>query len=882
MTISEITSRVAPQDRHTRRHPCPICGGGDDDKRHRSIRCAGFRSADGRWIFCESPDYAGNLRLNSSTMPPTYKHAANGPCWCGEPHNVDSPPASPVRPARSSTGSNGSTGRPTPAPKRPFRFRLESPPRALQDGARLAETFPYPDAGGRPTFLVLRYEYPAEGNAKPDKRFLQARPLSDGQWEMSLEGVQRILYRQPELRAAPPGAPVFIPEGEGKVEAVRKLGLVATCASGGAGQWSKTPHAAEEFRGRQVIVLVDNDGPDPKQPANSYKGQRHAKEVATDVARIAREVRVLELPGLPLKGDVKDWIAAGGTRERLLELARTAPLAADWTPPPTEAGPAEAEPEEAWEEPIPLPGGLPPVPRLDADTLLPDAIRDWVKDEAERMQAPVEFVAVAAIALAGALIGRRLAIAPKQHDPWKVIPNLWAMPVGRPTSMKSPAIKAARDALRRLEYRAEEDYNTAIAAWRPQHADWEMRRDATEKTLRSRLEEQLRHQGEPSKAAEVARLQNQIEALKGERDTLLTQEPVKPIRRRFDTQDATTEKLVELLAENPFGLLVYRDELYAWLRSLDKQGRETDRPFYLEAADGYQPHRQDRIGRGEKRVGAVCLSVLGGIQPTRLTRYVREAIEGGQGDDGLLQRFSLLVWPDWPDPQVAFRYVDRPPNGEAHDRACTVFAWLAELTPEAVGAAALSEEERAMGAVPLLRFSVDAQPLFADWYTLLHMRLRTEEMVPALESHLGKYAKLVPALALICHLFDVAVGTASSEGGVGLRAFQRAAAWGRFLEAHARRVYASVLPESVEHAQALLDKLRAQPALHGQTVRELERKQWHNLDTPELVAAALAVLERYGWVRVVPVETAGRTRKEIHVHPTLRTAPAPLAGSSAS
>ena len=64
--------------------------------------------------------------------------------------------------------------------------------------------------------------------------------------------------------------------------------------------------------------------------------------------------------------------------------------------------------------------------------LLPKALRPWIMDIAERLQCPPDFSAVAAMVSLGAVVGRRLAIRPKRHDDWLVVPNLWGAVVGRP------------------------------------------------------------------------------------------------------------------------------------------------------------------------------------------------------------------------------------------------------------------------------------------------------------------------------------------------------------------------------------------------------------------------------------------------------------------
>lgn len=167
---------------------------------------------------------------------------------------------------------------------------------------RLVQTYDYVDEAGELLFQVVRYE---------PKDFRQRRPdpdASDG-WIWKLNGVRRVLYRLPELLAAEPDKTVFIVEGEKDVDRLRSLGLVATTSPQGAGKWALADRGA--LAGRHVVVLPDND----------ETGRKHAREVAQDLVDKAASVRVLNLPALPPKGDVSDWLAAGGTAEKLRQLA---------------------------------------------------------------------------------------------------------------------------------------------------------------------------------------------------------------------------------------------------------------------------------------------------------------------------------------------------------------------------------------------------------------------------------------------------------------------------------------------------------------------------------------------------------------------------------
>jgi Protein of unknown function (DUF3987) len=148
-------------------------------------------------------------------------------------------------------------------------------------------------------------------------------------------------------------------------------------------------------------------------------------------------------------------------------------------------------------------------------------------------------------------------------------------------------------------------------------------------------------------------------------------EPPEPTERRYVTNDTSYEKLGEILAENPNGVLAHRDERVSLLKTLDREEFAAARGFFLTAWNGKDRYTFDRIVRGRTHIEAACVSLLGSTQPGRLAEYVRRAVNGGAGDDGLIQRFGLLVWPDQ---SPAWENIDRYPNSAARDAAwgCSV------------------------------------------------------------------------------------------------------------------------------------------------------------------------------------------------------------------
>ena len=111
-----------------------------------------------------------------------------------------------------------------------------------------------------------------------------------------------------------------------------------------------------------------------------------------------------------------------------------------------------------WSDPQPIPNDLLPVESFDLE-MLPASIRLWVADIAERMQCPLDFVAVGSMVALAAVIGRKAGIRPKRKDDWLVIPNLWGMVVGRPATMKSPAFSEVLKPINRLVATAKKQYD---------------------------------------------------------------------------------------------------------------------------------------------------------------------------------------------------------------------------------------------------------------------------------------------------------------------------------------------------------------------------------------------------------------------------------------
>lgn len=769
-----------------------------------------------------------------------------------------------------------------PPPKRTYATAEEAQQAALRSvrarndaSWRLVDVAPYDGMDGAEIMQALRFE-PADGTAK------EYRPISrgrDGRWRMQDPPGPLPLYGLSHLGG---DELVLVVEGEKAAEAAREIGLLATTSSHGAKAAGRTDWTP--LSGRRVAILPDND-----EPGQGY---------ALDVARTLRgldplvDIRIVQLPDLPEHGDVVEHIAslrARGLDERQIRkdiLARVeraspyigldvrgvssaTPSGGSVSAPPgtlensqgasgasvgthlaptqksrgasvgSVSGGGAQSADFEFNELRELPSPLPPVPDFSFE-LLPAAIRGWIRDIAERMQCPAVFPAVAAIVALASLIGRKLGIRPKRRDDWLVVCNLWGMIIGRPGIMKTPPLEEATRPIKRLEVEAKKAFDDAVKA--------QLAASLVSKATKA----------EGQKAVRKALKKGQEEALAVAKEFVGEDDSgAGPIRRRYVINDVTVEKLGEILNQNPNGVLLYRDELIGFLRGLDREGQEAARSFYLEAWNGIGRFTYDRIARGTIDIEAAIISIVGSIQPGPLGTYLTSTIRGGSGDDGLLGRFQLAVWPDV---VPGWENVDRWPDARARDEAYEVFRALDELSADDVGA---ERDKMDPGGVPFLRFTDEAQEEFDAWRARLEHRLRSGDEHPAFEAHLSKYRSLIPSLALLFHVVDV------RRGRVGIEALRRSLALADFLEAHARRIYAVAIHAEAHAARALSKALEKGELQDGFTARDVYRRGWTGLTTTEEVHGAIDVLVDCGWLAELKVETKGRPKLSYAINPRI-------------
>jgi len=241
--------------------------------------------------------------------------------------------------------------------------------------------------------------------------------------------------------------------------------------------------------------------------------------------------------------------------------------------------PAPVPPIDLWAnfDPPKLPRGL-----------LPEVIETYAFAQGELMGGDPAGLAMSALTVCGAAIPDCIELQVKQHDPsWMEAARLWVSLIGDPSMKKSPMMRNAARALKRMD----------VAL---------VRKHAAEKAEYDKLSVEDRRQQNP------------------------------PKKKRLRIEDTTIESVQEILKDSPQGVLSLQDELSGWFGAMDKytsgRGAYKDRGFWLQTWNGGEAVA-DRIQRGTCYIPNLSVSLLGGIQVEPLRAIIDEAV-----DDGLIQR----------------------------------------------------------------------------------------------------------------------------------------------------------------------------------------------------------------------------------------------------
>ena len=485
--------------------------------------------------------------------------------------------------------------------------------------------------------------------------------------------------------------------------------------------------------------------------------------------------------------------------------------------------------------PKPLDLALRPVEMID-DDCLPQILTDWLRPAEKIIGCPFDFLVLSAITSAGSIIGSRLRVAPQQHSEWFVVPNLYAGIVGLPSTKKTPALDETRKPILELQCTARDEFEL-------KKADFEIEAKWFEK--------------ESGKSLKESKDKNEFKT----RLAKLTK-PIEPLQKRYEVGDITTPKLVQILSENPNGLALFRDELTGWFKSLEADYDKSARAFYLELSKGAATYPFSRVDGRETLLLSATLSIIGGVQPSKLQRYVAEAYSF-DNSDGFLQRF-VFSYPD-----AAKRKVKTKPT-EADQLAYKIGFksannFFKQLSEHEFGGGIAGSNGDVFRAV---KFSTEAQVEIDRWQDEIESAaedLQNED--EAFSAFLYKFPKNCFAICLIFHCLEGS-NLQYLADEIPLSTTLKALAYTDVLISHARRVFALGENQIFVLAQMLLGKIRKGDLPQGFKAREITRKQWSGLKSPETVKDILSLLVDYGYLKAFETND-GRPTTLYFFHPSL-------------
>jgi hypothetical protein len=466
------------------------------------------------------------------------------------------------------------------------------------------------------------------------------------------------------------------------------------------------------------------------------------------------------------------------------------------------------------------------VPAFPLD-LLPAEWRRWTADTAQAVGTSVDYVALAVLAATAAVTGAgvRIRVSPS----WSESLVLWLALVGTPSSGKSPALASVRALLGDIEHERRGD-------------DGARRRRHVAKVEDARLNHE-RWQEECETANKNGRPVPDCPEDACVPDAFVPSQIV--------VADATMEALADVVQGNPRGVILWRDELTAWLANLNRYANGgSDRAHWLEAwaAAGVTVNRRSRPQ--PLHLAKFPVSVVGSVQPDRLA----EALSGS--DDGMAARF-LYAWP--PVPKYTSLLDRRIPDDD------TALAML-----NAIAAVAADPDQ------PLtLAFDDEALRAFDAFLERLHAESEAEGSSGLLAGWLGKgrgtVARLAGALALLhwsAHADEPAPRTVDRD-----TVEAACALWRGYFRPHAETVFAQAGKTDRDRlARKAVRWLRAmKPSEVG--TRHIRREALSQTADAVETESVMARLEEAGFLRPAPTTTGplgGRPAKRWHVNPAVR------------
>lgn len=189
----------------------------------------------------------------------------------------------------------------------PTDFLTQLKPIQKQDPV-LEQEWHYTDEDGVVQHIKQRYKtFDAKG-----KTYKQFKVDENGRRHASMTGANIVPYNLPEVDfARKTGRTVFLCEGEKAADALKTIGVVATCTHNGASNFPED--VVKHLVGLTIAIVPDND----------TVGWEYARKAVAALKAVTKSIRVVDLQLNEIKEDAYEFVYKyGGDKDRLVDLTK--------------------------------------------------------------------------------------------------------------------------------------------------------------------------------------------------------------------------------------------------------------------------------------------------------------------------------------------------------------------------------------------------------------------------------------------------------------------------------------------------------------------------------------------------------------------------------
>lgn len=382
-------------------------------------------------------------------------------------------------------------------------------------------------------------------------------------------------------------------------------------------------------------------------------------------------------------------------------------------------------------------------------SIFPPDIKTYVDMSSEAVNAPKDFVAIGVLAVISTMIGNQAKI--QVTSEWFENCMMYAAFIGTPGVRKTPALKKAMMPLDRIQKNLDRDFEQKEQNYLQELAKYDMELNEFQRDL---------------KKAKVT-----VEDVPSE--------PQMPSRKQIKVNDITVETVVEMMADN--SLLMERDEFVGWIKSMNqyKGGSGGERQAYLEFWNG---NRVDVNRKGGRHISVESpfVSIVGGIQPARLTEVLSDNI-----DDGFVERI-LFSYPD-EFPIIELKDLHIPDEiKSAYTDACDTLYYRLKNDGD---------------DTEIIRLDPKAAAAFKKYYNALNAEIRTPEFNSILEGAWIKLTGYFARFTLILHCLHWACRSelAPRKNDISPEIVKLAVDLIEYYKSHTTKVYSFLVADEVDN-----------------------------------------------------------------------------------